>query len=236
MTDNLQQNKNKKINVFLAIILVIILLLFGAIILHNLNQEKPSKLLNTAKKSLENDDLQEYRLFLKEQVKKIKNKGLKLMVYRKLGKLNLAAKNYQQALETYKSAYEINPQNPEICTNLGLTLGQLGKYSQAIKYLEKAKKINPKIPQIYNNLGIIFIDKGKIPKAIENFKKAIEVDPEFYRAYTNLISVYVRTNKYKEAEYYIDKAIDNGISSSPDHKELIQEQLKNLTKLKEINQ
>ncbi|MCF7916183.1 MAG: tetratricopeptide repeat protein [Candidatus Omnitrophica bacterium] len=226
-----EKNKNKKIERFISITCIVIILSFGTIIYNKLAQKRPSGLASRTIDSIQNDDLNGYKLYLEKQLNKIKDKKLKIAVYNRLGKINLSLKKYPQALETYKNAYEIDPKNAGTCANLGLVLIQMHRYDEAIKYLNKAKSIDPKIPQIYNNLGVIFINKEKIPEAINNFKKAIKIDPKFYRAYTNLASAYVRLKNYQKAKDYIHQALKEGANKSPEFKQLLHDQLKTLKKL-----
>lgn len=226
-----RKNEDKRIDRFISIICIIIILSFGIIIYNKLTQEKPSKFLSKTTDLIQDNDLQQYESFLHDHVKKIKNKGLKKAIYNRIGLINISLENYQKALDAYKKAYNLAPNDPEICSNIGLVLIYLNQYDEALKYLNKAKSIDSKIPQLYNNLGIIFINKQKIPKAIANFKKAIEIDPKFYRAYTNLASAYVRLKNYQKAKDCINQALKEGANKSPKFKQLIDDQLKTLEKL-----
>lgn len=228
-----KNNKKKNINRFVLIIFTLLLLFCSTILYSNLNKAKPSGFLAEAAELSKNGDLEKYRDFLSEQVKRIKNKALQKMVYRRLGLMNLTLGNYQQARETYEKLYLLNPDNPENCINLGLSFLYLRKYDQAIEYFKKAEKLDPDLPEIYTNLGIAFINKQKLPESLNSFKQAIKIDPKFCRAYTNLTSIYVHLGEYKKAKGYIKKAIKNKACDSPEFEELIQEQLKQIDKLLE---
>ena len=231
MTKNTDKLKKKPLDLFISIFCILALISFGIIIYKDFDKIKTSNYLDKIKTLSKKENPQEYKLYLVKTLEKIKNKKLKTLIYSELGYINLSSKNYPEAIEIYKTLYNLDPNNSELCANLGLALGEIGKHEEAIKYLNIAKKLNPKIPQIYNNLGVQFASQEKISEAIASLKKAIEIDPKFYRAYTNLAAIYFRLKDYTNTRKYINFAIENGINKAPAFKEILQQQLTELSKL-----
>lgn len=230
MAENSKKPKSKILSLLGLIFFTILILSFGILIYKSFDKVKTSKYLDTIRKLSQGENPQEYKLYLTKTLGKIKNKGLKARIYSKLGDVNLSLENYPEAVKAYKNSYNLYSDDPELCTNLGLALGEIGKHGEAIEYLNIAKKLDPKIPQIYNNLGIQFANQKRNSKAIINFKKGIEIDPKFYRAYTNLSAVYFGLKDYENTKKYINLAIENGANSTPALKELLQQQAAELAK------
>ena len=224
------KSEKKSLDLFISIFCIIVLLSFGVVIYKDFNKAKLSKYFDTIGQLSQKKDPQEYKLYLTKTLEKVKNKRLKTLIYSELGEVNLFLKNYPEAVEAYKNSYNLDPNNPELCTNLGLVLGETGKHEEAIKYLNIAKNLNPKIPQIYTNLGVQFANQGKAQDAIVNFEKAIEIDPKLYRTYTNLSAVYFGLKDYENTKKYINLAIEIGANNIPAFKELLQQQLTELNK------
>ncbi len=116
--------------------------------------------------------------------------------------------DYNKALESYKKALDVNPNNPTVNGNIGLCYLAQGKYDLAIDYTNKAISINPNREDYYVDLGLSYKGKDLYDKAIENYKKAIAVNPSCTNAYVNLGSIYVDTGEYDLAIINCQKAID----------------------------
>ena len=70
---------------------------------------------------------------------------------------------------------EINPNNTEIYSNLGLVYYNQGKYPKAIFEFEKVIKLNPNNAIAHHNLGLVYKEQGKITEAEAEFKKAKDI-------------------------------------------------------------
>ena len=228
----MNKSKEKLLDLFISVFSIIVILSFGIIIYKNSENTKASNYLNKIEQLLQNENYQETKLYATKILKKTKNEQIRIILYSKLGDANLFLKNYPEAMQAYMNSYELRPDDPQVCANIGFILGEMKKYEEGIKYLYKAKKINPEIPQIHNNLGVQFANQGKNTKAIASFKKAIEVNPKFYRAYANLSSIYFSLKDRLNTKRYISLAIENGAKDDPAFKELFRHQLIELDKLK----
>jgi Tfp pilus assembly protein PilF len=58
-------------------------------------------------------------------------------------------RDFDAAMKWYRRAYEINPQDAILLTNLGATLQQLGHTAEAADYFSQAMTANPKYPNAY---------------------------------------------------------------------------------------
>jgi len=119
-----------------------------------------------------------------------------------------ALKEYNQAIEAYKKAIEINPKKNEFYYNIGIAYGNKGEYDQAIEAYKKAIEINPKMDEAYNNMGNAYYNKGEYDQAIEAYKKAIEINPKKDEAYYNLGIAYGNKGEYDQEIEAYKKAIE----------------------------
>lgn len=127
--------------------------------------------------------------------------------------------NFSNSLELYKKVLEIEPNNEEALTNLGVVSKALGNHKEAIEYYIKSIKVNPHSALTYNNLGNAFKAIKDYKRAILAFSDCIKRDPKNSNAYNNLGMVYESTGDnakaiiaYKEAvkiDPKFSKAVNN---------------------------
>ncbi len=75
--------------------------------------------------------------------------------------------NYQQAQAHFTEAYQLNPYNYKVLTDLASTNGQLKNYDAAKKYLLKAHQINRNNQVIIFNLAVLYYNLKNRQAAIE---------------------------------------------------------------------
>jgi tetratricopeptide (TPR) repeat protein len=117
---------------------------------------------------------------------------------------------YTKAIEAYKQAIRINPDDAIAHYNLGVIYYELGFYKEAIEVFNQAIRIDPDFAEVYNNLGLTCIKLGDYAKAIEVFKQAIRIDPDFVEAHGGLGVAYLLIGDRNSAlnEYKILKELD----------------------------
>ena len=81
--------------------------------------------------------------------------------------------NFPQALSELMAAESLDPDNPTIQNNLGLTYFFRERTDLAETHVRKALKINPNYTDARNNLSRILIERGKYHEAILEARAAI---------------------------------------------------------------
>ena len=92
-----------------------------------------------------------------------------------------------RAIEIYRTAIEIDPENVSAHSNLGTALYGTHQFPGALESYRRALELKPDFAEAYSNLSVIYADQGKIDEAIEALKKAVELKPSFSVAHSNLI-------------------------------------------------
>ena len=72
----------------------------------------------------------------------------------------LGSKKYEDALECFDRAIEIDPDYEGAWNNKGTTLSRMGKYEDAIKCYDRALKINPKYIPAWTNKSVELKELG----------------------------------------------------------------------------
>ncbi len=148
-------------------------------------------------------------VFLPVMSEKHRKKGFEFL---EEGFRALQAGLYQQALDQFDMALEINPSNTLAYSGKGLAYYFLNLPAEALRYAEKAKEITPENPFVLANLGYIYYNTGMKDQATLEFEKAIKFISQPGDAYAdniqyNLGTLYILAKKYSQAEHYLREVI-----------------------------
>lgn len=137
-------------------------------------------------------------LILKEEAS-WNNDGAKLS---KLGK-------FEEAIECYDKAIEINPNFFLAWGNKGLALFNLKRYEEAMECFDKIIDIEPRDFQGYENKGRALLNLKKNEEAIRCFDKAIELKPTSWVLWDNKGRALFNLQKFEEAIECFNKALED---------------------------
>jgi tetratricopeptide (TPR) repeat protein len=116
---------------------------------------------------------------------------------------------WENAIDCYDMAIEINPEFALAWRNKGYALGSLGKYEEAIKCFDEAIEHEPNNADAWRNKCFAI---GKIPERGEDAKKcfieAITKDPEFAFTHNSYGYILNSLGEYREAIKCFDKALE----------------------------
>ncbi len=108
------------------------------------------------------------------------------------------AGDFAEAATEYGKALELDPENVDVMTNLGVAYYNLGELDRAIELYTKAIQIAPNDADIRSNLAAAYVQKHQISgesdqldKALEEYKKAVELNPSLAQALFGLGVVHV---------------------------------------------
>lgn len=115
---------------------------------------------------------------------------------------------YDKAIEIFKKAVELNPDNELNWHWLGTSYNQNGQYQEAIQSLLKAVELNPNKGVNWYYLGNSYINNEKYEDAIKSLLKATELNSNDYQSWLNLAISYIHNEQYEEAIEPLLKAIE----------------------------
>ncbi len=162
------------------------------------------------------------------------------------GKNNLSMRRITEAQENFNKAYELDPKNPEVisqlttlsfnnhqfqkaidfaqkcngCENasrvLGMSYYNLEDYGKAEKYLKEALEKNEKDAESAYTLGRTYLELDEEKNAIPQFEKAVELEPTRSQWQYELGLIYYNQNDFKNSLKYFDLAASNGYNKTND--------------------
>jgi tetratricopeptide (TPR) repeat protein len=83
----------------------------------------------------------------------------------------------EEALQSYKKAIELDPENSDTWMSQGGASNNLGRYDEALQSYKKAIELDPKKPDIWMSQGDTLYNLRRYDEALQSYKKTIELDP-----------------------------------------------------------
>jgi len=115
--------------------------------------------------------------------------------------------DFEDAIEEFNKAIELDPNNPGYHTGKGLALHELHRYEEAIEEFDKAIERDPNNPIVHNNKGNALCELHRYEEAIEEYNKAIELDPnEPGYHFKKGVALLFDLHRYEEAIKEFEKA------------------------------
>ncbi len=95
-----------------------------------------------------------------------------------LGDKYFEANRFEEAINIYKKALKLDPDDADTYNDLGLALHYTGKTAEAVEALKKGTETGPSFQRAWLSLGFVFAAAGRNEEARPALKKAIELDPD----------------------------------------------------------
>ncbi|HSS15186.1 MAG TPA: tetratricopeptide repeat protein [Rhizomicrobium sp.] len=111
-----------------------------------------------------------------------------------------------KALITYERAFELDPEDPELLINLGLTAWNLKLTEGAANMFRLYIAACPESPLGYNNLGSVLSDMGDQETAIETLRAALYRMPGEAILWNSLATVLAETGRADESLIFYEEA------------------------------
>lgn len=135
--------------------------------------------------------------------------------YLELGDLYQRQTRFQEALQVFIAAAQIDPNTPggrnaqaKIPFLQGILLAQGGRTEEALKAFQQALRISPDPAPIYFNIAQVYLRSGDFENAEAALNRTLEVDPKNQGAFLNLGILYERQGKLEEALRAYENARD----------------------------
>ncbi|MEO6149801.1 MAG: tetratricopeptide repeat protein [Mucilaginibacter sp.] len=125
-----------------------------------------------------------------------------------------STKDYTGAIEKFRSALAVEPDNASANYQMGFTLNASGKGADALPYLQKATVTNSAVAgAAYALMGSVYDRANQSQKAVESFLSAIKITPNDYSLHYGIGLAYFRARRYADAE----QSALNALKLEPKH-------------------
>ena len=105
-----------------------------------------------------------------------------------------------EAVQNFKTALDVDPENAKIYNNLAVTYFRMGRLQLAEKCYQQALQREPHNIFSHINLGLTYLKTGRAREAEKKFKWALYTNPYDPRAHSFLAYLYSQQNELERAE------------------------------------
>src|SRR5580704_488438 len=99
------------------------------------------------------------------------------MAYSNLGSLLSGMGLTDEAIQNFRKALELRPDQTKDRNNLGKALLQQGRFAEAMDEFQAALRISPTDPVTENNIGAAYLQKDDVENALDHLGKAVREGP-----------------------------------------------------------
>ena len=120
-----------------------------------------------------------------------------------------------EAVQAFKEASTIDPDNPFVFNYLGVAYMRMGRFRDAIDPFEKAVALRPTSATFQFNLARAYQLTKNFPKALEHYQNTVDLNPAQALAHLYLGKLYGREQeRYPEAIEELTKSIALNVSNA----------------------
>jgi len=116
--------------------------------------------------------------------------------------------SYDLALEEFRRAVELAPDEPIARNNLGSALTALGDFEGAEREYRAALDIDPADSMAHFNLGTLRARASRDTEAIEHYRSALESNPDYLKARFNLANALCRAGEFEDAAAQYGRVVE----------------------------
>jgi tetratricopeptide (TPR) repeat protein len=120
----------------------------------------------------------------------------------------LKLKRYEEALETFEKASEINPENAGLWTNLGFALTKLERFRDALEAFEKSISLNPVQKNAWEGKDAVLIRIRLCEEKLRKSEEALETNPEDPNTLFEKGKLHLRLGEQEKAMQAFKKALE----------------------------
>jgi predicted O-linked N-acetylglucosamine transferase (SPINDLY family) len=124
-----------------------------------------------------------------------------------LGLIALQARDLESAVQALERALRLQPDQPAILVNLGVSLRSLGRFQEALSCYDRALRLQPDIPEALNNRGSVLLNLRRYVEALESCERALLARPNYAEAQNNKGSALQGLGRLEDALSCCDTAL-----------------------------
>lgn len=107
-------------------------------------------------------------------------------IYNDLANALVKQKKYDEAIEHYNRAIQLEPTFARAYYNKGMALSEQNRLSEAIEEFRHVLRFYPRDAEMHCNVGTLLLRHGDVEAAIEEFRTSLRYDPDLSRAQRQL--------------------------------------------------
>lgn len=134
--------------------------------------------------------------------------------HHRLGVALASSGRLEEAVGAYRQALIHAPADPDVHTDLAMTLARQRDFAGALSHFESAARVRPD-SAAYNNLGGVALQAGRLDDAVHWLEQATHLDPDFTDAFFNLGTAFMQLGRWTDAASAYERVLQTS-GPSPD--------------------
>ena len=114
----------------------------------------------------------------------------------------------EEAIQEYREAVTIDPENLEANRQLGMLLADCQHYDEAISCLEQVCSLDPRDSSAYSLLSRLYIQTGRASKAQQLLRTALQYDGDNANLHSELATLYLAQNQGQQAVEELNASLE----------------------------
>lgn len=106
---------------------------------------------------------------------------------------------HAEAVEAFRRALHLRPDQLPILVNLGIALSVLGRFDEAETAHRRVVELDPNFVEGHNNLALVLRERGRLEEAEAAFRRALALRPNQPAVWTNLGTLLCDRERFDEA-------------------------------------
>jgi len=121
-------------------------------------------------------------------------------------RLQVAAKQYDEALQELESMLAEDPSDLDAQLRMGLVYGEQKNYPKAIQQLNQILAVRPAELKVRDYLGYLYEETKDYTKAIEAYRHNLTLEPSYFEGHLHLGVLQYRLKQYADAIQHLREA------------------------------
>lgn len=115
---------------------------------------------------------------------------------------------YQEAIECYKYALQIQESDPRVWNNLGNAYIEMDQFSQAIDAFKKALALDAEYSEAHYSLSLAYEFSSQFPLAVKHLKEALQSKPQNKLILNRIAALEFGMGNFQEAKIWAEKVLE----------------------------
>lgn len=129
------------------------------------------------------------------------------IAHNKLGMVYVRERRLEEALPHFERALEFHPGDPDVCSNLGSALDEMGRLSEAILRYEQSLRLQPDSAEVCINLANALVRTSRAEQALPYFERALQLNPKQVEAHGSFGYALAGLGRFPEAIQHLERAL-----------------------------
>ena len=124
------------------------------------------------------------------------------------GRLYLNEHEYRRAIQDFKQASKLKPNNANLNINIGIAYAQLKLFDSAYFYFSEAIRCDSSNYKAYSNRSLALLQLNKPLEALNDITCSVVLNPNFVEGWGNKAYIEYKLNDLEQASLSINKALE----------------------------